>query len=130
MASKISSACCQCSTACFVSPSALWASPRFREAVALATLVADFSKNDQHLLVVLDGLANLTQGEVRIAQVPEAVALAASVADSREMTSACSWYLMASRTSPREKYVLPRFPRWLPSPRRSPISREMTSACS
>ena len=99
--------------------------------IAFPAAVADLTHNDQLLLVQLDGAAGLAQGSVGNAQVAQRSPFPAAVADltrNDQLPARTARWRGGSR--PGQRRPVPRLPSALPSPRRSPISRAMTSSCS
>ena len=93
--------------------------------------VADLTRNHQPLLVELDGAAGLAQVRVGIAQVAQRIAFPAAVADlTRDHQLLLVELDGAAGLAQVGVGQCPGCPAHCPSPRRSPISRAMTSACS
>ena len=98
--------------------------------VALPAAVADLAGYGQGLLVVVDGALVVAQGMVGAAQVAQADALPAAVADFAGYGQGLLVVVDGALDIAQVMVALPRLPRWTPSPRRSPISRDMARACS
>ncbi|MCS6911580.1 MAG: hypothetical protein NZM11_13575, partial [Anaerolineales bacterium] len=95
-----------------------------------AAPVADLAGDDQPLLVELNRLARLAQGGVGVAEIAERSPFAAPVADlaadDQRLLVLLNRLARLAQVGVGQAEIAER----CPSPRRSPISRLMTSACS